>query len=135
MRARLVGKRLDGTAEERQAIVAYYDTRAGAPLFADASGLTPIARAVLAELALADDWGLPAGELVPAKLAVELCLKYLDESFIAQRDLPPRRATDPQPEPGATRHRLRHDACLSRCEPPATPAHPCGERADPRNRT
>ena len=68
IRARVADKRLDATAEERQGVAAFFDARAGAPLFADAKGLTTQGTALLAELKRADDYGLPSAELVPAKL-------------------------------------------------------------------
>lgn len=71
IRARLTDRRdrsLSISAEETKAVVAFFDARAGAPLFADANGLTPRALAVIAELSRANDWGLPASELTPAKL-------------------------------------------------------------------
>ncbi len=85
VRARLNDKRLDATADERKAVAAFYDARNGAPLFADANGLTAVARALLAELALADDWGLPAAELVPAKLAIDA--KSFTEGEIADAEV------------------------------------------------
>ena len=68
IRARTTDKRLDATAEERQAVATFFDARSGAPLFADPKGLTPQGAALLAELKLAGDYGLPSAELVPAKL-------------------------------------------------------------------
>ncbi len=71
IRDRLADRRqpiADSTIEERRAIGALFETRAGAALFADASGLTPRGQALVVELQRADDWGLPAAELVPRKL-------------------------------------------------------------------
>ena len=85
VRARLSEKRLDATAEERKAVADFYDALAGAPFFAGPDGLTALARAVLAELALADDYGLPAAELVPAKLAMDA--KSLSEPEIADTEV------------------------------------------------
>jgi L,D-transpeptidase YcbB len=58
----------DSTIDERKAVSALYEARAGAPLFAGQTGLTTAGAGLLAELKLADDWGLPSVELVPSKL-------------------------------------------------------------------
>ncbi len=71
IRDRLADRRqpiADSTLEERRAIGTFFDARAGEPLFANATGLTPRGKAIVVELQRADDWGLPASELVPRKL-------------------------------------------------------------------
>jgi L,D-transpeptidase YcbB len=70
IRQRLTDRRLQLTAEERLALATFYD-RAGASLFAGPSGLTPRGIAVVRELTRADDYGLPATELVPLNLPQE----------------------------------------------------------------
>jgi L,D-transpeptidase YcbB len=60
---------LSGPADDIKAISAFYDRRAGVPLFADTNGLTTTGKAVWAEFGRADDWGLPSAELVPAKIS------------------------------------------------------------------
>ena len=57
-------------ADERAAIGTFYEKRNG-PLWTDGDGLSAKAKAVLAELKRADDWGLPASELVPARLPAD----------------------------------------------------------------
>ena len=71
IKARLTDRRLDSTAEERKAASAFFEARNGTPVFAGPDGLTAAGRALLSELAKADDYGLPAAELVPAKLGAD----------------------------------------------------------------
>ena len=71
LKARITDRHIDATAEERQAAAAFYEARAGDPVFAGPAGLTPRGQAVLGALKAADDFGLPAGELVPSQLAAD----------------------------------------------------------------
>ena len=70
IRQRLSDRKVDATAEERQDADIFYSARSGEPLFADSHGVTARAAAVVAEIGRADDYGLPASELVP-KLPAE----------------------------------------------------------------
>ncbi|MEQ1696978.1 MAG: L,D-transpeptidase family protein [Hyphomicrobiaceae bacterium] len=88
IKARLAERKdrsLLATAEEIKAVGAFFDARQGKPLFADANGLTPRAVALLAEFAQADEWGMPAGELVPQKVPVDA--KALNEAEIADAEV------------------------------------------------
>ena len=74
VRARLAERKdrsLLATPEEIKAVGAFYDARDGKSVFADANGLTPRAVALLAEFGRADDWGLPALEMVPQKVPMD----------------------------------------------------------------
>jgi len=73
------------TPEEVKAIGAFFEARDGKSLFADANGLTPRAVALLAELGRADEWALPASELVPAKAPVNA--KALSEAEVADAEV------------------------------------------------
>ena len=59
-------------AEERAVLIAYYAQRQCAPLWVAAGGLTARGRAVVAEIADADAWGLDAGafRLPPSQQAL-----------------------------------------------------------------
>ena len=88
IKARLAERKdrsLLATAEEIKAVGAFFDAREGKSVFADANGLTPRAVALMAEFAKADDWGLPAAELVPAKVPVDA--KSLSEAEIADAEV------------------------------------------------
>ena len=78
IRNRLADRKIDASPEERQAAIAFFDARAGEPLFADPHGLTLRGKALLAELQRADDYGLPAAELVPAKVSADATALDLD---------------------------------------------------------
>ena len=88
VRARLTERRdrlLQAPAEEIQAVGAFYDARGGKPLFAEANGLTDVARTVLAEMAHADDWGLSSSDLVPSKVPADA--KSLSEAEVADAEV------------------------------------------------
>ncbi len=74
IRARLAERKdrsLLATPEEIKAVGAFFDAREGKAVFADANGLTPRAVALLEEFKRADEWGLPALEMVPQKVPVD----------------------------------------------------------------
>ena len=71
IRARLADRKLEGSPEDKQAAAKFFDARSGGALFADAHGLTARGAVLLAELQHADEYGLPAAELVPGKLPSE----------------------------------------------------------------
>ena len=62
---------LQATPAEMKAVAAFYEARDGASLFAGPQGLTQKGKEIVAELSRADDWGLPAGELVPGRLPTD----------------------------------------------------------------
>lgn len=51
--------------EDRVALIAYYEARAGKPLWAGEAGLKPAAIAAAREIRKADDWGLKADDFDP----------------------------------------------------------------------
>ena len=71
LKARLADRHFDATPEERLAAVSFYEARGGDPVFAGPQGVTPRGQALLAALKSADEYGLPAAELVPSKLAAD----------------------------------------------------------------
>lgn len=88
IRARLAERRdrsLLATPDEIKAVAAFFDAREGKPLFADAGGLTPRAVALLADMSRADEFALPAAELVPAQ--VPAGAKSLNEAEVADAEV------------------------------------------------
>ena len=60
----------DRDAEERAAVAAFYESRAGAPLWTTTSGLNAQADALLAEIARSADWGLNPYDFAMPKMAL-----------------------------------------------------------------
>ncbi|MFV0369035.1 MAG: murein L,D-transpeptidase [Hyphomicrobiaceae bacterium] len=56
------GNLTDGDRSDRQALAAYYVTRANKPIWIDGDTLTAKAKAVVEEIRRADDWGLTASD-------------------------------------------------------------------------
>ena len=63
-------RRIEATSDERQAVVALFEKRNG-PLWTDGAELSARARAVVAEIGKAGQWGLPSAELLPRRLPAE----------------------------------------------------------------
>lgn len=71
IRRRLNDRKLGFAADEKTAVQAHYE-RASAPLWTSESGLSAAGAAVLGELRRADDYGLPARDIVPKDLGADL---------------------------------------------------------------